>query len=91
MDQARAMRAYTYFYLANFYGGGYDASAPLLPIYTGLEDAQPLSSTKEVYDPIISDLTDAVNLLEGAGGAINEVDQNVAKGLLAYAYANVGN
>lgn len=91
MGQAKAMRAYAYFYLANFYGAGYDASAPLLPIYTGLEDAQPLSSTKEVYDLIISDLTDAVTLLEGAGGAINEVDQNVAKGLLAYAYANVGN
>lgn len=91
MGQAKAMRAFAYFYLANFYGEGYDPSAPLLPLYTGLEDAQPLSSTQDVYSLITSDLEDAVTLLEGFNrSAINQINQNVAKGLLAYAYAATG-
>src|SRR5690606_22597958 len=34
MGQAKAMRAFSYFYLANYFGEGYDASASILPIYT---------------------------------------------------------
>lgn len=62
MGQAKAMRGFAYFYLANLFGEGYSPSEPLLPLYTELVDAQPLSSTEEVYNVIISDLTDAVEL-----------------------------
>ena len=91
MGQAKAMRAFAYFYLANFYGEGYNPSEPLLPIYTELVDAQPLSTTQEVYDLIISDLSDAVTLLDGFNrNAMTMINQDVAKGLLAYAYAATG-
>lgn len=92
MGQAKAMRAFAYFYLVNLYGEGYNPSEPVLPIYTGLEEAQPLSTTQEVYDLVISDLTDAVSLLEGFNRtAKTQINQDVAKGLLAYAYAATGN
>lgn len=91
MGQAKAMRAFAYFYLANLYGEGYQPSEPLLPLYTELVDAQPLSTGKEVYDQIIADLTDAVDLLEGFNRTSKtQINQDVAKGLLAYAYAATG-
>ena len=91
LGQAKAMRGFAYFYLANFFGEGYKPSEEILPIYTGLEDAQPLSTTEEVYEVIISDLTHAVELLGGfQRAAKTEINQDVAKGLLAYAYAAQG-
>lgn len=92
MGQAKAMRGFAYFYLANYFGEGYNPSEPLVPIYTELVDAQPLGTTQEVYDVIISDLTDAVTLLDGFNRtAKTQINQDVAKGLLAYAYAATGN
>lgn len=92
MGQAKAMRAFAYFYLANLYGEGYSPSEPLLPIYTELVDAQPLSTTQEVYDLILSDLNEAITLLEGFDRtALTQINQDVARGLLAYAYAATGN
>lgn len=89
MGQARAMRGYAYFYLAQYLAEGYNPSDPILPIYTGVAtEAAPLSTTEEVYSLIISDLTEAVNLLESFNRtAKNQINQEVAKGLLAYAYA----
>ena len=92
MGQAKAMRAFAYFYLANLYGEGYNPSEPLLPIYTELVDAQPLSTTQEVYDLITSDLNEAITLLEGFNRtALTQINQDVARGLLAYAHAASGN
>ncbi|SHI49136.1 SusD family protein [Arenibacter nanhaiticus] len=92
MGQAKAMRAYAYFYLANYFSQGYQASDAILPIYTDTKAAnQPLSTAQEVYDLIVADLTDAITLLDGfTRAAKNEVDQDVARGLLAYAYAAIG-
>lgn len=92
MGQAKAMRAYSYFYLAQLYSEGYDASKPILPIYTTVSDeASPLSPASEVYDLIISDLTEAIDLLEGfSRTAKNQINQDVARGLLSYAYAAKG-
>ena len=93
MGQAKAMRAYSYFYLANFYSTGYgDGTAPILPIYTNTTDPnQGLSTAAEVYDLIISDLTEAADLLADFNRASKEqVNRWVAKGLLAYAYAARG-
>ncbi|QEC52952.1 SusD-like starch-binding protein associating with outer membrane [Anseongella ginsenosidimutans] len=92
MGQAKAMRAYGYFYLANLYARSYDPSEPILPIYTDLEAPnQPKSTTQEVYDLIISDLTEAIELLDGfSRQSKSQINQSVAKGLLAYAYATTG-
>ena len=93
MGQAKAMRGYAYYYLAQFFATEYNPSEPILPIYLDNDTpAQPLSTTQEVYDFIISDLTDAVELLDGYNRTgKQEVNKYVAEGLLAYAYAAMGN
>lgn len=93
MGQAKAMRAYAYFYLAHFYATGYgDGSAKILPLYKDTQvPNQPLSTTEEVYNLIISDLTQAVDYLNGFNSATkDQINVWVAKGLLAYAYAARG-
>ncbi|GET22866.1 RagB/SusD family nutrient uptake outer membrane protein [Prolixibacter denitrificans] len=92
MGQAKAMRAYAYFYLAQFYEKTYDPEEAILPIYTDLDQFnQPKSTAADVYNQIISDLTDAISLLDGfQRSAKNEVNKYVAEGLLAYAYGAMG-
>ncbi|KAA3436145.1 RagB/SusD family nutrient uptake outer membrane protein [Rufibacter hautae] len=93
MGQAKAMRAYAYFYLAQFYSTGYgDGTEKILPIYTDATmPNQPKSTAAEVYKLIIDDLTEAVVLLEDFNrSSKDQVNKNVAKGLLAYAYAARG-
>lgn len=92
MGQAKALRAYAYFYLANFMAEEYNPSAEILPIYTNTQDPnQPLSTTQEVYKLIVSDLTDAIKYLDGnSRSAKFEIDEYVAKGLLTYVYSAMG-
>ncbi len=93
MGQAKAMRAYAYFYLANFYATEYNPETELVPIYTNTTvPNQPLSKTKEVFDLIVKDLTQAISLLETFDRGINKsaVNKYVAEGLLAYVYAYMG-
>ncbi len=92
MGQAKAMRAYGYFYLSQFYATSYNPSEEILPIYTDpSQQNQPKSSTEAVFSLIVSDLTDAVSLLETFDrSAKNEVNKYVAEGFLAYTYAVMG-
>lgn len=92
MGQAKALRAYAYFYLTQFFQNGYDPTQLILPIYTDpIQPNQPKSAASEVYALIVKDLTDAISLLETFSRASkNEVNQSVAKGLLAYAYGAMG-
>ena len=94
MGQAKGMRAYAYFYLAQFYAdkGFGTGSEKILPLYTDTKgQSVPLSTSAQVYDQIIKDLTAAIDLLNGyTRQNKSEVDVNVAKGLLAYAYAARG-
>lgn len=93
MGQAKAMRAYAYFYLSHFYGLGYgDGSQKILPLYTTTTvPNQPKATAEEVYALIISDLTQAIEYLSDFNRASkDQVDSWVAKGLLAYAYAAKG-
>lgn len=92
MGQAKAMRAYAYFNLMQFYTPAYDASGDGVPLYTSTSvAAQPTAKQSEVYAQIIKDLNEAVALLEGYSrpnkGVVNKF---VAEGLLAYAYAATG-
>lgn len=93
MGQAKAMRAYAYFYLAHFYATSYgDGSERILPLYTNTEvPNQPLSTAEEVYNLIVSDLTQAADYLSDFNRASkDQIDSWVAKGLLAYALAARG-
>ncbi|GET25705.1 RagB/SusD family nutrient uptake outer membrane protein [Prolixibacter sp. NT017] len=92
MGQAKAMRAYGYFYLTQFYQKSYDPAEEILPIYTDpTQPNQPKSTAQDVYALIISDLNDAISLLENFDRtAKNEVNKYVAEGLLAYTYGAMG-
>ena len=87
MGQAKAMRAYSYFYLTQIYGKEYGSGTEkLIPVYTTAKQLnQPKATTKEVYDLMVKDLNDAISLLGGFTRATkDQVDVNVARGLLAY-------
>ncbi|MFY9242712.1 MAG: RagB/SusD family nutrient uptake outer membrane protein [Polaribacter sp.] len=86
MGQAKAMRANSYFYLTQFFQKEYIATEailpmPIEPIGTNL----PKSTAEEVYTLMEKDLTDAISLLNGFNRATkNQVNQDIAKGMLAY-------
>lgn len=97
--QAKAVRAFDYLCLAPYYQFRYQDSKdlPCVPIvkenmseddYTN----NPRASVENVYSLIISDLTDAISLLEGYGRGTDKsrVDQQVAYGLRARAYLSMG-
>ncbi|MFA5972841.1 MAG: RagB/SusD family nutrient uptake outer membrane protein [Lentimicrobiaceae bacterium] len=93
MGQAKALRAYGYFYLAQFYATSYDPTAKILPVYTDpLQQNQPKSTTDTVYALIVKDLTESVSLLETFNRTDkHEINKYVAEGLLAYTYGAMGN
>lgn len=92
LGQAKAMRAYGYFYLAQLYQKSYNADEKILPIYTDTKTPnQPKSSAKEVYALIEKDLKDAIVLLETFNrSSKSSVNKAVAQGLLAYTYGAQG-
>ena len=92
VGQAKTMRAHSYFYLAQLMQEGYDPSAPILPLYTGVtEEPAPLSPASEIYDLIVSDLQDAISLMENFNReSRSAVNQDIAKALLAYTYGFLG-
>ena len=92
MGQAKAIRAFAYFYLSQYYVVEYDPNKEVLPIYTEvLQPAQAKSKLSEVYDLMISDLNDAISLMANFSRDNKAfVNADVAKGLLAYVYASMG-
>mgnify|MGYP001347087579 CR=1 FL=1 len=87
MGQAKAMRAYAYFYLTQLYAKEYgDGTQKIIPLLTSSADLNlPKSTTKEVYDLMESDLRSAITLLAGfSRTGKQQINANVAKGLLAY-------
>src|SRR5690606_11872351 len=92
--QAKATRANAYFYLMNLYspnlyGTGSEKVIPLLTTTSQIN--QPKATSKEIFDVMIGDLTQAVELLNGfSRSSKGEINQSVAKGMLAYAYAARG-
>lgn len=92
MGQAKAMRAMSYFYLAQFYQKVYDANELILPMYRSLADQNgPKVSAAEVYDLIESDFTDAIDLLSNyTRGNKSQINKAVAQGYFAYALASRG-
>ncbi|MDR1723607.1 MAG: RagB/SusD family nutrient uptake outer membrane protein [Tannerella sp.] len=90
--QAKAVRAYCYFYLVNLYQHPYGEKKdkPGVPIYTSqlIPDFVGQSTVQEVYTLIINDLTEAIEVLKDydRGSDKSKADKYVAYGLLANAY-----
>ena len=91
--QAYALRAYDYLNLVRQYQLTYakDAGTKAVPIYTEpttpSTEPRPRATVKEVYDLIISDLSEAEKLLPGFKRTVkNRPDINVVYGLFARTY-----
>ena len=94
--QARAIRAFSYLNLAPYFQFGYAAGAsdqPCVPIVTESTENftdNPRATVAQVYELIISDLTYAIEKLEGyVRPDKSRIDQQVAYGLRARAYLNM--
>lgn len=90
MGQAKALRGYAYFYLSQFYSFEYgDGTKKILPIYKKTNTTNhPKATTKDVFDLVVNDLNDAVDLLADFNRTSkNQIDKYVAEGLLSYALA----
>lgn len=96
MAQARTLRAWSYMLLAPAFQFNYQIAGdrPCVPIVTEETTEftnNPRATVKEVYDLILSDLNYAVEHLEGASRTSKMyVDGNVAHGLRARAYLDMG-
>lgn len=92
MGQAKAMRAYCYFYLSQLYADSYDPAKEILPLYiTPTIIAQAKAKTSDIFAQIIGDLEDSISLLDDFNRQFkNEINVSVAKSLLAYTYAAMG-
>ena len=92
MGQAKAIRGYAYFYLAQFFTNGYEPNEKFLPLMIDPDqDLLPQSTNEEVYNQIIKDLSEAIVLLNGYNrSAKNKINQNIARALLAYTYGAIG-
>lgn len=92
MGQAKALRAYAYFYLTQLFQREYNPSQNILPYYDGVNNIMSKVPASQIYDSIINDLNQAITLLDDyTRDAKHKIDKNVAKGLLAYTYGAMGN
>ena len=95
LAQFRALRGYAYFYLMQVFTTKYepDSKTNSIPLYTTADIvSKPRVKQSEVYAQIVSDLEFAVANLEGfTRSKKGMIDKYVAKGLLAYTYAAMGN
>jgi len=95
--QALASRAFDYLHLVQIYQFTYKGheSAPAVPIVTEETTPEqaannPRATVQQVYDLIMKDLDEAINLLEGFSRTGKEmINQNVAYGLRARANLNM--
>lgn len=96
IGEAYAIRAFSYLNLAPYFQFRYvdhkdDPCVPILTLDTKDPANNPRASVKDVYDLIISDLTTAIAKLDGWKRTDkSKIDQQVAYGLRARAYLNMG-
>ena len=94
LAQFRALRGYAYFYLMQTFTTKYepDSRTNSIPLYTTADIvSKPRVKQSEVYAQIVSDLEFAITNLEGFNRSKKGmIDKYVAKGLLAYTYAAMG-
>lgn len=91
LGEAYFLRAHYYFILVRFFG---DVPLTLKPVEPG-DDLRPARTPKaDVYDQIISDYTEAMNLLplksEYTGSDVGRASKGSAAGMLAKVYLTLG-
>lgn len=93
--ETKALRAYSYFQLVNMYAKQYnlDPNDLSVPVYgaktTGIG---PQLTVADLYSFVETDLLQAIDALDGFTRTNkNEINQDVAKGMLAYVYLQMGN
>ncbi|EJF11199.1 RagB/SusD family nutrient uptake outer membrane protein [Pontibacter sp. BAB1700] len=94
--EAKVIRAFSYFNLARVYQHTYlkDKNAPAVPLM--LEPTTPSTQGKEratleqVYSQIVTDLTEAEQALTNARPSKSRINKNVAQGMLARVYLEMG-
>ena len=91
LGQALALRAISYFYLAQFYQNTYITSkeSPCVPlILTSSENSiYSRATVSQVYEQIVDDLCEAIRLLDGwERDSMHQIDKQVAQGILARVY-----
>ncbi|WP_160366915.1 RagB/SusD family nutrient uptake outer membrane protein [Sphingobacteruim zhuxiongii] len=90
--EAKALRAYSYFWLARVYQKSYaqNPDNPGVPIYTEPANKEtygnPRASLKEVYNLVVSDIEFAVANLSATRNEKYEINKNVAQGIAAMIY-----
>lgn len=94
LAEAKALKAYLYFTLTRFYTYTYKGHENdlAIPIYTGKEasDGAKRSTVKETYDFIVKLLNESlVDLTASRSSKIN-INNSVAKGMLAQVYLEMG-
>lgn len=98
IGEAYAIRAFAYLNLAPYYQVSYTSSAdaknlPCVPLLTLESDPNnnPRATVQEVYNQIVSDLSTAIDKLDGwKRSDKSRIDKQVAYGLRARAYLNMG-
>lgn len=92
LGQAKAIRAHSYFYLLQYFTKTYNPTAEVLPIYDDLQDQNgPKVPMSEIFNLIESDLNSAITLLDDFNRSNKtQINKEVAKGFLAYAYGFKG-
>jgi hypothetical protein len=92
LGQAKTIRAFAYFYLSQYFAIKYDASAEILPLYINPgEPGKAKSTMGDIYTQIIADLESSISFMNGYTRPNKaSINQNVAKGMLVYVYASMG-
>lgn len=95
--EALVHRAFAYFCLVNQYGNQFDSATAAndlgVPLLLAPSTTEKLNraSVKKVYDQIITDLTDAVDLLSVTSTSLYEPRRATAMALLARTFLQAGN
>ena len=91
MGQAKAARAYAYFYLTQLFQREYIPTQEILPLFNGETNLFAKQPASDIYALIISDLTESIDLLGDFERTQKyQINKPVAQGLLAYTYAAMG-
>jgi starch-binding outer membrane protein, SusD/RagB family len=91
MGQAKALRAYAYFYLAQLFQRSYNPDQAILPYHDLDTNQREKVPASQIYALIVSDLTTSIDLLgDFERDQKHKINKQVAQGLLAYTYAAMG-
>lgn len=92
LGQALALRAHSYFYLIQCFQQEYNTSEIIFPLYNGAQSNNSPVQMNLIYNLVRNDLQTAITLLSNyVRPSKTNIDKNVAKGILAYAYAFMNN